>query len=536
MFHKFNKPIDSIPLPTEFTCPFCYDPHLLSLMAANQVQQYIQSREDWTEELQQGKMFGVLVVKDKNGEIGFVSAFSGQIQGKNIHSYFVPPVYDLVAEDGFFKQEEAKISAINARIEELEQNTIFADYEQLQNEITKTLETEKERLRVAKTVRDEKRKQSLSEQDLQDLIRESQFQKAEFKRLQRTLQEKLQQIQNQCDTIRNEIESLSQQRKKMSHELQRRIFEHFIFLNAKGESKGALEIFGETLPPAGAGECAAPRLLQYAYSNHLQPIAMAEFWWGHSPKEHIRRQGSFYTACKQKCEPILNFMLQGLTVEENRFSQSYDLNEKITIVYEDEKLLVVDKPTNILSVPGNIPQPSVYGWAKKKYDMVYVVHRLDMATSGLLIIAKNLDVCRNLQRQFENRQVHKKYIAILDGIVQHDKGEISLPMRPDFNERPIQVVDYEQGKNAVTRYEVLQRRNGKTLVALYPQTGRTHQLRIHCAHPDGLNCPIVGDTLYGKSEKRLQLYAVEIRFTHPVNGEEITLSIEKNINFRSFLQ
>ena len=531
MFHKFNKPIDSIPLPTKFTCPFCYEPHLLSLMAANQVQQYIQSRKDWTEELQQGKMFGVLVVKDKQEEIGFVSAFSGQIQGKNIHEYFVPPVYDLVAEDGFFKPEEAKISAINTRIEELEQNAIFSECELLQNEINTTLDAEKQRLRAAKAERDEKRKTTLSEQELQDLIRESQFQKAEFKRLQRTLQEKLQQIQNQRDTINSEIESLSQQRKTMSHELQRKIFEHFIFLNAKGESKGALEIFGETLPPAGAGECAAPRLLQYAYCNHLQPIAMAEFWWGRSPKDHIRRQGSFYTACKQKCEPILNFMLQGLSVEENRFSESYDLDGMIQIVYEDESLLVVDKPTNVLSVPGNIPQPSVYGWAKKKYGDVYVVHRLDMATSGLLILAKNLDVCRDIQRQFENRKVHKKYIAILDGIVQHDKGEISLPLRPDFDERPIQVVDYEYGKTAITQYEVLQRKNGRTLVALYPQTGRTHQLRVHSAHPDGLNCPIVGDTLYGKPEKRLQLYAVEIRFTHPVNGEEMILTIKNDIDF-----
>lgn len=529
MFHKFKKDISSVVLPDKFTCPFCYAPHLLSQFAANQVQQYIRSREDWADELLQGKMFGVLVAKNNQNEIGFVAAFSGQIQGQNLHEYFVPPVYDLLAEDGFFKSGESEISLINRQIECLEQNSVFDDFEKLQKEVARKLSEAKEQNRLAKQVRDEKRKNTTNESVLNELIKESQFQKAEYKRLQQSLQVRLDELKIQCDDIQQTISTLSQQRKAMSNALQRKIFEHFIFLNAKGEKKGALEIFGDVLPPAGAGECAAPRLLQYAYVNGLQPIAMAEFWWGKSPKEHIRRQGSFYPACKHKCEPILNFMLQGLDVELNRYLQPFDLNSEIDVVYEDECILVVNKPADLLSVPGNIPQPSVLDWAHEKYGEVYAVHRLDMATSGLLVLAKTLDVCRNLQRQFENREVHKKYIAVLEGIVPNDFGVIRLPMRPDYDERPLQIVEFENGKDAITKYEVLERKCGKTRVAFYPQTGRTHQLRVHSAHPQGLNCPIVGDTLYGTQSDRLYLHATEISFRHPKTGEILKIVCEPAI-------
>ena len=217
-------------------------------------------------------------------------------------------------------------------------------------------------------------------------------------------------------------------------------------------------------------------------------------------------------------------MLQGLDVEENRFSQSFDLNALVHVVYEDEWLLVVDKPVDVLSVPGNIPQPSVWQWAQQHCGDAYVVHRLDMATSGALLIAKNKDVCRNLQRQFENRLVQKKYVAILDGIVRKDSGELSLPMRPDFDERPIQVVDFENGKPAVTRFQVIERSNGRTRVEFFPKTGRTHQLRVHSAHPEGLDCPILGDSLYGRLADRMYLHAEQITFTHPILEKELTIT------------
>lgn len=528
MFHTFKKDISQIPLPEKFTCPFCYSPHLLSLMAANQVQEYIRSREDWTEELQNGKMFGVLVVKKENGEIGFVASFSGQIQGQNLHDYFVPPVYDLIVEDGFFKQGERQITEINRQIEDLQQNPIFAEFEAMTKSAEQQLVRQKELMKQSKIERDKKREETSNETELGNLIRESQFQKAEYKRLQRKLEEQIAETQQRRDALQERIDQLCHFRKEKSAALQTEIFEHFVFLNANGERKSALQIFGDIMPPSGTGECAAPRLLQYAYNSHLQPIAMAEFWWGKSPKDHIRRQGSFYTACKQKCEPLLNFMLQGLDVEENRFLKTYDLNGKIHVVYEDDVMVVVNKPIDVLSVPGNIPQPSVWGWAHEKYGDAYVVHRLDMATSGLLVIAKNLDACRKLQRQFENREVKKEYVAVVDGLVEQDEGTISLPLRPDFDERPIQVVDLEKGKMALTYYNVLKRENGRTRVLFRPQTGRTHQLRVHSAHPDGLGFPIVGDTLYGTMADRLYLHASKITFSHPVSGQTKVLCCEPN--------
>ncbi len=526
MFHHFSKDISNIPLPAQFTCPFCYSPHLLTIMASNQVQAYINSREDWAEELQQGKMFGVLVLKNKEGEVGFVAAFSGQIQGQNLHEYFVPPVYDLIQEDGFFKKGESKISEINRQIEFLQQQVIFKKCADFQREKEMILFAQKEKMRLAKLARDEKRTQSLTDDELAALIKESQFQKAEYKRLQKKLDFEFAEIQEKRNEVSNQIADLCRKRKDMSNALQRQIFENFVFRNALGESKTALDIWEDQLPPAGAGECAAPRLLQYAYISGLQPIAMAEFWWGKSPKGEIRRHGSFYKACKQKCEPILSFMLQGLDVEQNRFSKDFDLGDKIRIVYEDEWILVVDKPIDVLSVPGNIPQPSVYQWAREKYGEVYVVHRLDMATSGLLLIAKNKDVCRILQQQFEYRQVQKEYVAILDGIVAADSGEINLPMRPDFDERPIQVVDEENGKPAITKFQVLERKDGKTRILFSPKTGRTHQLRVHSAYFGGLDCPIVGDTLYGMPADRLYLHAQKISFSHPHSGEKMDLFSE----------
>lgn len=493
-------------------------------MAANQVQQYIASQIEWLAELQSGKMFGVLVAKNQQKQIGFVAAFSGQIQGRNIHDYFVPPVYDVTAEDGFFKCGEAEVSRVNKEIELLKHSECFHVFNNQLGECENKIVHEKQLLAEAKQKRDLIRKTTSDKVILDSLVRESQFQKAEFKRLCKTLDDKLKPIKSECDAVQNRIDFLCEKRRQMSNGLQRKIFEHFCFLNALGEEKNAIALFGDVLPPAGAGECAAPRLLQYAYKNGLQPLTMAEFWWGNSPKEHIRHHGNFYPACKQKCEPILNFMLQGLSVESNRFEQLYDLNTQIDILYDDDSIVVVNKPINMLSVPGNIPQPSVYDWATEKFGEVFVVHRLDMATSGILMFAKNIDACKKLQRQFENREVSKKYIALLDGIV-HEKssGVISLPIRPDYNERPMQVVDYENGKVAVTKYEVVDIVDGKTLVALYPQTGRTHQLRVHSAHQDGLNCPIVGDSLYGKSADRLYLHATKISFRHPITNETMTI-------------
>ncbi|MBR6622042.1 MAG: RluA family pseudouridine synthase [Bacteroides sp.] len=440
-----------------FTYPFHYTPHPLCVCAAEEVQHYLQSRSDWHEELQQGKMFGVLVVRTPDGTIGFLAAFSGNLAGSNHHDYFVPPVYDLLNPDGYFKEEEARISSLNVILRSAPLNDTY-------------------------------------------------------------------------------LESLKEERKNRSIALQQWIFQQFRLRNALGEEQDIHTIFAETAhrnPPAGTGECAAPKLLQYAYLHQLQPLAMAEFWWGNSPKGEIRRHGHYYPACRHKCEPILGFMLRGLEVEPNPLLISNTDATQLETVYEDEYLLVVNKPAGMLSVPGKTGQASVLSILQERYPEAtgpLLVHRLDMATSGLLLAAKDKDTHALLQKQFEGRTVKKRYIALLDGPVtgKEPKGFIRLPLRPDFDNRPLQMVCFEYGKPAVTRYEILGHviQSPYTRIALYPETGRTHQLRVHAAHPDGLNCPIVGDPLYGQPADRLYLHAERLEFKHPVTGKYMHIQKE----------
>ena len=455
--HRFQTDISGLSLPTMFTYPFHYTPHPLCVCAAEEVQHYLQSRSDWHEELQQGKMFGVLVVRTPDGTIGFLAAFSGNLAGSNHHDYFVPPVYDLLNPDGYFKEEEARISSLNVILRSAPQNDTY-------------------------------------------------------------------------------LESLKEERKNRSIALQQWIFQQFRLRNALGEEQDIHTIFAETAhrnPPAGTGECAAPKLLQYAYLHQLQPLAMAEFWWGNSPKGEIRRHGHYYPACRHKCEPILGFMLRGIEVEPNPLLISNTDATQLETVYEDEYLLVVNKPAGMLSVPGKTGQASVLSILQERYPEAtgpLLVHRLDMATSGLLLAAKDKDTHALLQKQFEGRTVKKRYIALLDGLVtgKEPKGFIRLPLRPDFDNRPLQMVCFEYGKPAVTRYEILGHviQSPYTHIALYPETGRTHQLRVHAAHPDGLNCPIVGDPLYGQPSDRLYLHAERLEFKHPVSGKYMHIQKE----------
>ena len=248
---------------------------------------------------------------------------------------------------------------------------------------------------------------------------------------------------------------------------------------------------------------------------------MAEFWQGRSPRGVVRREGEFYPSCQGKCGPILGFMLQGLDIE----SRCAEYAVEPTIIFEDEAIAVVAKPAEMLSVEGRAEEWSVERWARERFvdaERVMVVHRLDMSTSGLLVIAKSLDSYRWLQEQFHTRTVDKRYVALLEGEVTTDEGRIELPLSSDYDNRPCQKVDFERGKSAVTDYRVVERRGGCTLVEFTPLTGRTHQLRMHAAHPEGLNAPIVGDALYGYRGDRLALHASRISFTHPTTGERVT--------------
>lgn len=539
MLHHFTTSIADTPLPERFTYPFCYTPHPLCVQAAREVQSYLNTRHEWSEELQQGKMFGVLVVQTQEGEIGYLAAFSGILAGKNIHPFFVPPVYDLLQPQGFFKIEEEKISQINARIKHLEEEeeyqNLIVELSTLEQAARDALNSARQQMKLAKEKREERRKSSpLSLEEEAELIRESQFQKAEYKREERAWKEKISSLQALIITHRTNIQQLKTERKTRSAALQHKLFEQFKMMNRRGESKTLCEIFEQTvqkMPPAGAGECAAPKLLQTAYLHNWKPIAMAEFWWGDSPKTEIRCHGHYYPACKGKCEPILKHMLQGLEVDENPILSMQNTNKELEIIYEDQWLVVINKPAGMLSVPGKENTASVYSLMREKYpeaDGPMIVHRLDMATSGLLVIAKTKQVHQHLQAQFKNRTIQKRYIALLEGIVPQEKGTIELPLCLDPLDRPRQMVHPDYGKPAITDYQVLARTENRTHIAFFPRTGRTHQLRVHAAHPLGLHCPIVGDELYGEKAERLYLHAESLEFVHPITSEKIRLTKDAN--------
>lgn len=533
--HRYATDIKDVELPRQFNNPFNYTPHRLCVLAADELRNMIAADTRQREEVAKGKMMGVLVVKDAAGDVGFLAAFSGLLCGSNVQRGFVPPVFDFLSPDGYFKREEGDISLINKHIASLKNSGEYlAAKEALivaQNTMDEQLATMRGAMRLAKEKRDALRAAStLSLDDDAALVRESQHQKSELKRLARRLQQQVALCKEQLVLLDMQIDALKEERRQRSAALQEWLFNNFVMLNGKGEQRDLTRIFKEyrgTVPPAGAGECAAPKLLQYAYKHSLQPLCMAEFWLGASPVGEVRRDGCFYGSCKGKCEPILSFMLQGLDVE-GFMDDNTDILCNINVVYEDEWLIVVDKPSGVLSAPGKVGGISLQEWLVCHFgrEDIFVAHRLDMSTSGLLVAAKGVEAYKALQVLFARREVQKVYTALLDGVPQNMQGEILLPLAADYDNRPLQKVDYINGKEAVTKYKVLSIEEGsgrrRALMELCPLTGRTHQLRVHCAHKDGLDTPIVGDTLYGCRDKRLMLHAAHLQFVHPFTGVPVS--------------
>ena len=532
LLHRFTQDITDVEPPVRFNNPFYYSPHRLCAIAAGEVRANMLGSEAVAAEAAKGKMFGVLVVRDKEGCIGYLAAFSGLFMGTNNVEGFVPPVFDLQRPDGYFKTEESRITAINTEICNLENSveyvaakTVLATERGAADEAVAALRAEFARNKAERASK--RLSGGLSAADEAALIKESQFEKAELKRVQRTWQAKVQEKELLLKSFTDRLAQLTAERKRRSAALQRWLFVQFVMLDARGEGRTLIDIFKEQrgcIPPAGAGECAGPKLLQYAYLNNLSPLAMAEFWVGESPAGEVRRDGCFYGACKSKCEPILTYMLQGLDVEENALERGEDV-KALEVVYEDEWLVAVNKPGGVLSVPGIVGGTSVQQWLREEYlhcNELFVVHRLDMATSGVLLAAKSMEVYKEMQRQFASREVRKEYVALLDGVPSADEGIIELPLSADYENRPRQKVDHDGGKEAVTRYRVLDtlERDGRqcALVRFEPLTGRTHQLRVHAAHKCGLDTPIVGDGLYGNVATRLMLHAASLEFVHPLSG------------------
>ena len=533
------------PLPKELNNPFSYTPDALCLEAARQEQEYLQAKTDWHEELQQGKMFGVLVVTDSlplggdRGGVSFLAAYSGQIGGRSDWDYFVPAVFDYLLPDGHFKQEEARIDAINAevkqRLESPERQKLLHQLHQTQEEGAKAVETKRNIMVAAKMLRQQRRKEvHLSQAEREEMTRESQFLKAELHRTKVHYAEATTRLQNQLREYNLRINELKTERRQRSDALQEWLFRQFCMLNSHGERRDLIDIFAQTAfkrPPAGAGECCEPKLLQYAYAHHLRPVSMAMFWWGCSPKDEVRHNLCFYPACRGKCKPILQWMLDDHP-DFFTYHEPTDPNLIPQVIYEDDDIIVINKPAGMLSVPGIGAPYSVYSYFRHhrpEAEPPIMVHRLDMATSGIMVLAKKKAVHMALQQQFAEHTIRKHYIAILDGVLKQQEGIINLPLLPDIYDRPRQKVDFENGKEAITEYEILSVENGKTRIRLYPKTGRTHQLRVHCAHQDGLNCPILGDPLYSKKKLPLKgkvggglhLHAEYLEFTHPTTGKRM---------------
>lgn len=520
-------------MPEMFTFPFFYVAHPLVRLAATSLRRYLDGRKEWQEELEAGKMMGVLVARNGEGDLGYLAAFSGNLAHSNDHAFFVPAVYDILQPDGVFKTKEAEITTINHRIAEAEQS---AERKAMAEAMASALaerdrEVEGYKALMAQS-KQERDRQRLAGGDCSALIAESQFQKAELRRIKHRYQERIDAIADRIKAYDAEVAALKAKRRAMSENLQRWIFDQFVMVNALGERRTLTQIFADArgeMPPAGAGECAAPKLLQYALLNGYKPIAMGEFWIGKSPVGEVRRDGFFYGACKSKCEPILNFMMQGMAVEANPLKADNDIESHLHTVYEDDYLWVVDKPSGMLSAPGRDGSTSVTDVAHRRFPQsegLMVVHRLDQHTSGLLIVAKTKEAFAALRRQFENHEVEKAYVALLDGNITDDEGVINLPLSADYLDRPRQRVDFDHGKEAVTRYRVVSRFGDTTRVEFRPLTGRSHQLRVHSAYsrPEGLGVPIHGDALYGCADVRLCLHASYIRFKHPITGETVTLS------------
>lgn len=550
----FKADVSNIPLPAKFTFPFYYEPHPLCEIAAQELQEFIQAQEHWTHNfglnpnmsgMVIGKMFGVLVVQHKNGKLGYLAAFSGKLDGINHHKGFVPPIFDMLTIDGFFRKEEEVLNALNRQIEELENdpklaklNTELQAEKALAQTKIKALKSEQKTAKQArkkcrleaKNALDEAAYETLENQ----LIKESLTDKFILKDTTKYWKERINQIERKVQAKQDIILAKRTERKTRSAILQQKLFDQYHFLNINGERKSLVDIFEPTTltkPPAGAGECAAPKLLQYAFNHQLKPIAMSEFWWGASPKSEVRKHGNFYPACRGKCEPILGYMLIGMKVDENPMLQNPALGKELEIVFEDEYMAIVNKPAEFLSVPGKNIQDSVTTRMQQRYPNAsgpLVVHRLDMSTSGLMLIAKTTAVHKKLQQQFINRSIKKRYVALLDGVIPDQKGTINLPLRVDLENRPHQLVCYEHGKAAQTEWEVVQREDQRTRIFFYPITGRTHQLRVHAAHSLGLNIPIVGDDLYGKRDKHLHLHAESITFKHPKSNELMTIQVDPN--------
>ena len=489
--------------------------------------------------------------KANSGQLGYLSALSGNNsdtkQDENNEINFVPAVYDVNEHDSYFVEKQAKVNQLNSELVEQLSSASYlslkallaSEHEAANFQITKrqnlNAENRKQRKATRQAIDLQQQSNDIDAEAFKtisiDLARQSVADKKALAELKDYWQTRIDKTAEQLNVIENDIDELKKARRKLSSSLQKRLFKQYQLLNVSGEAKNLIELFKDTIspiPPAGSGDCAAPKLLQYAFIHKLTPVCMAEFWWGKQPKSEIRKHLNYYPACQGKCQPILTHMLSGIALDKNPLLENPAKELSLPIVYQDEHLVVVNKPANFLSVPGKSIEDSVYSRIKALFPDAtgnFIVHRLDMATSGLLVLALSHRAHKQLQKQFIDKRIEKRYVAVVDGLLEQPTGSITLPLTLDINDRPRQMVCQQHGKYAETNWQVISQKENKTKLFLYPITGRTHQLRVHCAHPEGLNMPIVGDDLYGSSANRLHLHAQRLSFEHPITKRPLTLKL-----------
>jgi tRNA pseudouridine32 synthase/23S rRNA pseudouridine746 synthase len=547
-FISFKTDISSLVFPDTFPDPFSPVPHKIAEIAATELQSFLTDASGLTHDfgldggaVGLGKMFGVLVVHDEVNNTGYLAAFSGKLEDGTLTSGFVPPVFNTLDETGFYRLGEREITLINQRILNLENEKQYVCQKQLVHDLRQRFANHtaylKSKQAEAKKQRDLKRLESQHSTTpeayialLKELESESIRDHYLLKRIKKYYSARITTASLLFDLLDAPIKKLKILRREKSAKLQDQLFRHYRFLNAAKESMSLFDLFcaeSGSIPPSGAGECTAPKLLQHAFEQGYRPIALAEFWWGRSPDSEIRKHGQFYAACNTKCRPILSHMLSGLIDKNEILCRTENNDAFFRVLWEDDCVLVISKVAGVLSVPGKSPRESVYTRLKALLTDAtgpLLVHRLDMSTSGIMLVAKTKEVHKALQAQFAERSVQKTYTALLSCIPDQTEGLIDLPLRVNLEDRPRQQVCFEHGKTAITRWKITECSDSYTRILFFPETGRTHQLRVHAAHARGLNAPIVGDDLYGCAGDRLYLHASAITFQHPESGRKMHFS------------
>lgn len=534
MKHPFCPSVTT-PEPSGFDSPFCNSPSPYAQQAVCAVQKQMESM-DWGGHdffaPDAGQIFGVLVVRDEAENLAVLHGFSGKVAGQWLWPGFVPPLFDVQHREAFLPEAERSLQQLGAHIEQREADTDYLQAQQL-------LDTEKQRLLeqtqtlqatlVARKAARRLAREGADAELLGRLLQEGEADSRLRAKDKQQARQRLSELSAVVASFDQPLATLVAEREALAQETREAVQAGYSVPNGRGERAGVGQLFEGRVPPEGSGDCAGPKLLSYAYRHGLTPVAMAEFWWGAAPADEVRHHRYAYPSCRSRCRPLLSFMLEGLPVGvQPAHLQPFEDPSAPEVVYEDSHLILVHKPAGLLSVPGlaimDSVQSRLQGLHRDKPEL-QLVHRLDQSTSGLLLLAKTRRDHKALQRQFTGRTIRKEYIALLDGEVQGEEGEVSLPLRVDLMDRPRQLVCYQHGKPALTRWKVLSREGGLTRVALFPVTGRTHQLRVHMAHVHGLGLPMVGDELYGREGERLHLHAHSLCFIHPGTGESVSFSV-----------